>query len=543
MIPERAPGSAWTLRSVSRRSWMSLVVGLQMLVLVMIVGSQELNIALDSGAAVDLEVVHAYARKDPFRGAYVSGESALDLYGKTAELPAEPLRPGDKVLVVFAVEKGRRPRLARVERHRREAPPFSAASFSIPGTVRDESDRRLGAGDGALVARVGEPPVPIRLELPASIPLDASALPRFTGPSLVRASLHQGFLGHRYLSDVRLIGRGWSLDVSVAFDDARERLIVLSPRDAPGFEPGSLDAAPRSDVFVFDASGKEVSAVEVPARLIEGAVGRDGHLLALVSDRQYVQSEVSLAQIGDDGQIVQRSAPITLERILGFDGATGGVWMLVGPGPSRPQGPHFLERLSLAGAQGPRLGPFTSVPRSIVSLDDQAWVVETEQHRITHVDLASGRVLHEYRDLNNPTIVATAAGSLYVIEANRTQLTKLSGDGRVAWRLPRFQNLAWILPEPGTESGWVGAAGFDGTGGGVFRFASDGAISRASASGARPQWRDDWRRRRFGADTIRSAQGRLYVLENQSIALLDTTGATLTRIDGFRFASEQRLRR
>jgi len=81
------------------------------------------------------------------------------------------------------------------------------------------------------------------------------------------------------------------------------------------------------------------------------------------------------------------------------------------------------------------------------------------------------------RDLNGPT--AVDAGSLYVIEANRTQLTKSSDDGRVLWRIPRFQGLTWVLADPATGGAWVGASMFDGRVGGVLRVGADGSIAEA----------------------------------------------------------------
>ncbi len=120
----------------STRLLMYLIVGLEMLALSAIVASQELNRALDAGPGVELEIANARARKDPFRGGYVSGTGLLDLNGGKVMLPAEPLERGDKVLVFFAVEPGLRPRITGVQRGARGAPPFSSMAFTIPGTVR-----------------------------------------------------------------------------------------------------------------------------------------------------------------------------------------------------------------------------------------------------------------------------------------------------------------------------------------------------------------------------------------------------------------------
>lgn len=527
---------------VSRRSLMYLIVAAQVAILAAIVVPQELNIALDSGVTVDIEVAQAHVRTDPFRGAYVSGRSALDLDGRTAMLPRERLRPGEHVLVFFTPEAGHPPRIARVERERRVAPPFTSTSFSIPGRVRESGDRSPARGPhGDLVARVGDPPVSIDLELPASIPVDASAAERLAGPSLIRARLHAGFLGRRYLTDVRLIGRAWPPDVSFAYDATRQRLVVLAPRQARYRGPGSRDDTPRSDVFVFDAAGKEVAAAEVEGRLIDGALDSDGHMVALVSDKRWSQAEVSLAQIDERGQVLRRSAPIAFDRILGFDGATGSAWILTGP-PSRRRPPHFVQRLTLEGLRQPRLGPFASVPKALRSVDGQLWAVETDRHRITRLDLESGRTTAEYRDLNGPIDVAVDGGSIYVIEAKRTELARLAEDGRVLWRIPRFQGLAWVVPEPGTGGGWVGASRYDGRPGGVLRFGADGSISPV-APGASPEIRSAWRRRRLGTDAVRSVRnGRLYFLEKDAIAILGVDDATVTRVVGFRFPGTPRLR-
>ncbi len=529
---------------IGRRGLMYLLVGLQMLVLATIVASHELNIALDSGLAVDVEVAQARARKDPFRGAYVSGSPALDLDGRAAALPSAPLQPGDRVIVFCTVEAGRRPRIMRVERAGGDDPPFSAAAFTIPGTVRTkESDRPFSAREGSLVARVGNPPVAIELALPASIAVDDSALGRFTGPSLVRASLHKGFLGHRFLSDVRLVGHGWTHEVSFAYDGRQARLMVLSPRDSFGVRPASADVTPRTDVFFFDGLGTDLRAVEVPGRL-SGLVAHPGtgQLLALVSDQRW-GAEVALARIGDDGHVVQRSMPITLDRILGFDDATEGIFTSTASPSSAQAQAHFVERMTFAGPRGPRLGPFASAPRAVVARDGQAWVIETEQHRITRLDLASGRTLREYRDLNGPTDVAVEGGSLYVIEANRSQLARISDDGRVLWRIPRFSGLAWVIPEPGTGAGWVGAATFEGRSGGVFRFEPDGSIARIAGL-TKPAERVVWRPRRLGRDAVLSVRDRrLYVLDDRAIVVLGTDGTLLKRLEGFRPPTEESLRR
>jgi hypothetical protein len=519
------------LARLSRRGLMYVLVAAQLVILAAIVGPQELNMALDSGPTVDVEILQARASRDPFRGAYVSGRSVLDLDARAVAVPTGGLRPGDRVLVAFVVEPPRRPRITGVERGRRAAP-FTATSFTIPGRVLDDRVRP----EGRVTAQVGTPAVTIELELPASISVDESAVARLAGPGVVRASLHAGFLGRRYFTDVVLTGHAWPADVRFAYDDTRERLFVLSPRETRG-RPA---AAVRSDLFVFDAAGKEVGSSEIEGRVIDAVVEADGTLLALVSDQRW-SPEVSLVRLREGGQVLQRSAPLALDRVLGFDAPTGSAWILVGPASPRPQPPHFIQRTTLAGLREPRLGPFESVPRTVLSSGSDVWVVQTERHRVTRLDVTSGRTVREYRDLNGPVDVAVDAGSLYVVEANRSQLTRLAEDGRVLWRVPRFQGLTWVVPEPGTGRGWVGASSFEGASAGVLRFGPGGEIARVPA-GATPTPRGDWRRR-LGPDVLRSARdGRLFFLEPQAIAILGADGATVTRVLGFRLPGAPRLR-
>jgi hypothetical protein len=391
-----------------------------------------------------------------------------------------------------------------------------------------------------VLAYVGKPAVAIELDLPARIAVDDGALARLTGPSIVRASLHAGWLGHRYFTDVRYTGRAWSSDVRFAYDDARERLVVFAPREIPFVRGSALttETPLRSDLFVFDSSGKELVAAEVQGRILDGAVDANGQMLALVSSERW-GSNVSLVRLGDDGQSLQRGPSLALDRVLGFDAAAGSFWVVAAPTTTRP--PHFIQRAGVAGFREPRLGPFDSVPRAVVSVGDDVWVLEADRHRITRLEGASGRVVREYRDLNAPSEMAVEGKTLYVIEANRTQLTALADDGRILWRVPRFQGLTWVVPDPVTGGGWVGASTFEAAPAAVLRFERDGAIARAPAS-ARPPSRSDWRRR-IGADVVRSARdGRLFFLEDDSIAILGADGMTVTRVVGFRFPSEQRLR-
>ena len=521
---------------LSRRVLMYGLVAAQLLVLAVIVAPHELNMALDKGPAVDVEILHARAAKDPFRGAYVSGQSAMDVEAGHAPLPAG-LRAGDRVLVVFAVDRGRRPRIIAVERAR-GAKPFTATTFTIPGRVVDGRERTSGSPRHVRVF-VGKPAVTIDLDLPASISVDESAVAHVSGPSIVRASLHAGFFGHRYFTDVRLTGRQWPTDVRFAYDDRRERLVVLAPREASYRARGSGEPV-RSDLFVFDAAGKELAAVDVQGRVVDGVVEPDGHVLALVAPERWT-SEVALVRLDDGGQVLQRSVPVALDRVLGFDAASGSVWIVAAPTSGRAQPPHFVQRMSVAGLREPRLGPFDSVPRAVLAVGAEVWVLEPQRHRVTRLDGASGRVLREYRDLSDPVEMAVDRGTLYVIEANRTQLTCIGDDGRILWRVPRFQGLTWAVPDSATGGGWVGASTFEGTAAGVLRFERHGAISRLPAS-ERPAAGGDWRRR-VGSDVVRSTRdGRLFFRASEAIAILSADGATVARVTGFRYPAERRLR-
>lgn len=529
----------------SRRVLMYLVVGAQVMILGWIVATQEVNRALDSSAPVDLEISQAYARKDPFRGASVSGHPALDLDGEKATVPPRRLTPGERVLVFFAVEPGRHPRITQVERQGwGSGAAFTPASFTIPGKVgQPESGRWFRQGGRSLVARVGKPAVPIELELPASIPIEDAALEQLSGPSLVRASLRQGFLGHRYFADVRLIGRGWVGEIGFAYDEARDRLVVLSPRqERYDFRRYSDDRQQRTEIFFFDGMGKEAGSAEVVGRLVEGAFNpADGTLVGLLSKEPWGHARVHLVRVGENGQVAQQGQQIEYDRVVGFDPGEGAIWVLAGAPEAPLRAPFFVDRLTLGGFQGQRLGPFASKPRSVVPLDRQVWVVEPEQHRVTRLD-RTGRIEREYRDVNRPTHIAVDAGSLLVIEASQTQLSRFSPDGQLLWRIPRFQGLAWILAEAGTGGGWVGAQRFESRDGGVFRYEPDGKISRVPIQ-VSPRTADEWNRGRMALDAVRAVRpGRLYIREGQAIAIVGQDGTFLKRLEGFRYAKERPVR-
>jgi hypothetical protein len=168
-------------------------------------------------------------------------------------------------------------------------------------------------------------------------------------------------------------------------------------------------------------------------------------------------------------------------------------------------------------------------------------VVEPEQHRVTRLD-QTGRIEREYRDVNQPTDIATDARGFTLIEAGQTQLSRFSPDGQLLWRIPRFQGLAWILPEVETGGGWVGAQRFEGREGGVFRYQADGRISRVSGVAISRAF-VGWDRLHHASHAVRdAAHGRLYVRDGQAIVILRTDGTLVKRVEGFRFAQERPAR-
>ena len=531
----------------SRRILMYVIVGVQVVILGWIVGLHEINQALDSSVPIGLEIPKAYAQKDPFRGAYIWGQPALDLDGEKAATPVERLQPGEGVLVFFAVEAGKRPWITRVERRGwGSGPPFSPSSFNIPGKVlRPESRPSFSGGGLGLVARVGKPTIFVELGVPASIPIEEAVLGQVVWASMVRASLRQGYLGHRYLADVRLSGKGFTPDISFTYDETQDRLIVLSPQPGvlAGRRPLSVaDRPTRSSIFLFDGEGKEMGSAEVAGRLIDGVSNPSGGTLwALLTTEPWGHSMVKLAQVRLDGQVVQQSPQMAGDRVVGFDSEAGAVWILSGPPAPRLQAPFFLDRMTFGGLRGPRLGPFQSKPIIVRSRDQQVWVVEPEQHRVTRLD-QTGRIEREYRDVNQPTDIAVDARGFSLIEAGQTQLSRFSLDGQLLWRIPRFQGLAWILPEVGTGGGWVGARRFEGREGGVLRYHADGRISGVSGA-VTPGVIGVWDRRHLAPHAIRDAtHSRLYVRESQAILILRMDGTLLKRVEGFRFAQERPLR-
>lgn len=530
----------------SRRGLMYLIIGLQLVILAAIVASQEINRLLDSSFAVELEITQTHAQKDPFRGASISGRPALDLESAKAIRSPRQFEPGDKVLVFFSAEPDGRPRVKQIELQGwGKDLPFSKERFSIPGTVRKKTaDRSFFPAQRVMVVLVGKPAVAVELDLPASIPIDTSALEQLSRPSMVRASLRQGFLGHRYFDNIRLTGQAWTDEMTFSYDAIRDRLVVFAPEGLSFERMRQADDQPlHTRLFFFDGTGKELNAVEVAGRLVYGeAHPTDGTFWALLATERWGHATVQLAKVGEKGVILQRGPQVGYDRIVGFDAEEGSLWVLAGPSNPAPGTAHFVERMTFGALQAPRLGPFASKPRSVITQGKKIWVVEANQHRVTRFD-RTGRVEKEYRDLNRPTNIAIDAGSLFVVEAAQTQLSRFSMEGQALWRTPRFQGISWILPEPETGGGWVGAQGFEGQARGVFRYNPDGKVSHAATAGALQTTRGVWARPDLAPDSIRSrTNGRLYIREDRTIVILTPDGAVLKRVEGFRYATEQRVR-
>jgi hypothetical protein len=205
-----------------------------------------------------------------------------------------------------------------------------------------------------------------------------------------------------------------------------------------------------------------------------------------------------------------------------------------------PQPPFLVQRYGFDGFSGPRVGPIASRPRSLLVAERSLWIVETDEHRVSRYDL-SGTLRREYRDLNKPTEIAVDGGSLVVVEANQTQLTRFATDGSVLWRVPRFQGLAWVLPEPRTGAGWVAASRYENAPSGVFRYEADGRIVRLPFTTS-PRAFSDSTRGRLAGDVIGDlGRGRFYVREGQAAAIVGTDGGLIRRVDTFRFSAPRPL--
>ncbi len=367
-------------------------------------------------------------------------------------------------------------------------------------------------------------------------------LDRLAGPAIVRANLRRGAFGYRFLTDLQLAGQNFPFQMSFAYDAQRDRLVILAGKGERSDRRLRLRNQPsRSSLFAFDGTGKEIGLAEISGHILDATYAPpDGRLLALLSQEQYQAGPVQLVQLRDDGTAVRRSPEIHSDRILGVDRETGDVWALSGTPMASPQPPFIVQRFGLEGFRGPSIGPVASRPSLVLGAGQSLWIVEAEQHVVSRYS-ASGALMREYRDLIRPTEIATDNGSLLVVDANQTRLTRFAPDGGVVWRMPRFQGLAWILPQPGTGSGWVAAASYENAGGGVFRYGADGGITRLPQA-INPRASGDWTRGRFAEDVIGDLRrGRLYVRENQTIAIVGTDGTLIRRVEGFRFVTPRSL--
>jgi hypothetical protein len=300
---------------------------------------------------------------------------------------------------------------------------------------------------------------------------------------------------------------------------------------------------PASTVYLFDGAGKEAATAETPGLIADGIYSpKEGAFLVVVSPERYMSGPVQLGLLRLDGGLARKSPQIHTERLLGFDSESGAAWAVAGTETptANPRAPFFVQRFGLDGWSGPRIGPLASRPRSALTADRHLWVVESDQHRISRFDMA-GTLVRDYRSLNRPTEIAVHQGDLLVVEANQTQLSRFAPDGSVRWQVPRFQGLTWVLTDPSTGGGWVGATRYENAEGGVFRFEADGRIRRLPLA-VSPRAAADWTRPRLAGDAVLDlGRGRLYVRETQAVAILDADGTLLKRVDGFRFATPRPL--
>lgn len=530
------------LPRASRRALLYALVALQLIFLGGIVAVHELNRALDWGPGVRLEIPEAHASNDPFRGPAVRGRPALNLDGAHLAVP-DGLAPGDAVLVFFVPESGKPPRVVQVQRRRWGADPlFGPDLFSIPGHVVAPQGGRGQPTGQPITLSVGTPPVSVALDLPDAIPVADAALDTLTTPTPIRGTLRRGAFGHRFLTDLFATGQTFPAQMTLAYDPMRDRLAIAAGHvERPDRRHSIEDRPAASSLFLFDGSGTEVASAEIAGHVLETIHNpHDGTLLALLSPQRYAAGPVQLVQLRDDGTIVRRSPQIHSDRIIGFDRDTGEAWALIGTMMASPQPPFVVQRFGLEGFVGPRIGPIASRPRSLLVAERGLWIVETDEHRVSRYDL-SGTLRREYRDLNKPAEIAVDGGGLLVIDANQTQLTRFAADGSVLWRAPRFQGLAWILPEPRTGEGWVAATRYENSPSGVFRYRADGHIVRLPLT-ITPRAFADSTRGRLGGDVIGDlGRDRYYVRENQAVAIVGTDGGLIRRVDTFRFATPRPL--
>jgi hypothetical protein len=522
---------------------MYVLVAVQLVVLAGIVAVQEINRLWDASPGIPLEFSNAYGSRDPFKGAFVSGQAILSFATPEASVPGD-LRVGDKVLVVFALQAGKPPRVMRVERTAWKSDPlFTAGAFSLRGTIREVPGKRGPRGTrGGILTSVGNPAVTVELHLPTSISVDATALDQLAGPSLVEATLRQGFLGHRYLTDVRITGRGLTEEAHFAYDEGRDRVLVLAPLLRRVMVGRSDTEPPGSLLRIFDGVGNDAGGAEIAGHLLGAAIRpEDGTLWSLLSTDRWARDTVHLVRVDGSGQLYDRSPLVRFDRLLGFDTERAGLWVLSGDGRAN-QPPFFVERLTSQGLLGPRFGPFSSRPTRVVSRGSQIWVLEASLHRLTRFT-PEGRLDQEYRDLNQPADMAPDSHGVVVIDAARTQLGRFALDGRLLWRVPRFTGLSFILPDGDSGGGWVGALRLEGQEAGLFRYEADGRIGRIGGP-VTPRAVTDWQRLPLGAEAYRSATtGRFYVRAHPGIVILDPDGSLVRRIEGIRLDTPRQVRR
>ena len=90
----------------------------------------------------------------------------------------------------------------------------------------------------------------------------------------------------------------------------------------------------------------------------------------------------------------------------------------------------------------------------MVSHRSHVWVLEGPLHRLTRYEL-DGRLEQEYRDLNQPSAMFPDGAGVVVIDAGGTQLSRFALDGRLMWRIPRFQGLNIVLPHEQAPNRYV----------------------------------------------------------------------------------------
>jgi hypothetical protein len=168
-------------------------------------------------------------------------------------------------------------------------------------------------------------------------------------------------------------------------------------------------------------------------------------------------------------------------------------------------------------------------------------VLESEQHRVSRFE-PTGRLAQEYRDLNRPTDVAPDGDGLTAVEAAHTQLSAFGPAGELRWRVPRFQSLDAVLPDPDVGGGLLTASAFEGQKPGVYRYTREGRITRLPVDLA-PRVPQEGSRFRMARSAVRDAgHGRVYLRDSTGIAILGADGALLRRVDGFRYRTPRPVR-